>query len=331
MNYYLKYTYKISHLIKLGFILLMVIAINSCDEFIEEDLSDQQVVLIAPSDSLVTEITTHTFWWEEIDGAIDYTLQIVSPDFDLIEKLMIDTTISTNKYMFQLYPGKYEWRVKASNASSETEFSTYRLEIDSTLNLSNASVIINSPANEHATQEMNVVFSWDEVINANEYKLQIKSGDWISGDLIESVLIETNSYSYTFSAEGDYSWGVRAENEISSSPYSYRSIIIDNTAPALPALTLPQMNAVLTNSTVTFEWTREDDAGSTIMDSIFVSTDSTFTSNLIVSTTSSNKSFIYTFSGSDEIKYFWRLSTSDAAENWSGYSSLGKFYIQHEK
>ena len=52
-----------------------------CDDIFEDDISTENISLYAPSDSIVTKIITHTFWWEEVEGADEYNLQIVTPDF----------------------------------------------------------------------------------------------------------------------------------------------------------------------------------------------------------------------------------------------------------
>ena len=66
----------INHSIK-GLITLIVLTLIGCEDIFEADLSGEVVVIIAPKDGLQTEIQPNTFWWEAVEGAEGYNLQIV--------------------------------------------------------------------------------------------------------------------------------------------------------------------------------------------------------------------------------------------------------------
>jgi hypothetical protein len=132
--------------------------------------------------------------------------------------------------------------------------------------------------------------------------------------------------------EGNYSWGVRAENSFSSSLYEFRNLIIDQTAPQRPNLSSPNQSAE-TAITVTFSWTRPDINGSAISDSLFVSTDSTFVDNHEFEAFTTGTTYSYTFDvnqGSTQ-KYYWRVLSIDAAGNKSIYSTIRRFTVKNEK
>lgn len=321
---------------KLLYILIIGLLIFiGCDDFFEEDLNDKLVTLVAPANDLKTSNSSITFWWEEVDGAIKYNLQVVSPGFDAVERLVLDTNLTGTTYDAQLYPGSFEWRVKAFNSSSETPYTTYSLSVDSSLDLSGQSVILLSPESSCATNDTSIDFTWQEKPNAEYYTFRIKAGDWSTGDdVISPTIVTDNKITQSFEEldEGEYSWGVRAENSISSSLYANRSITIDHTAPQKPSLTSPAQGAT-TGNDVTFTWSRPDESGSTITDSLYVSTDSTFIAEPEIAIERTETSYPATFdvnTGSQQ-KYYWKVRSIDAAGNKSEYSSIRRFTIKNEK
>lgn len=98
----------------------------SCSQAIEKPLENEEVVLTAPVNGLQTNLQTHTFVWEELNGAVSYKIQIVSPRFDSIARFVTDSLVKQNKITFQLGPGEYQWRVKAVNNSSSSKYSAAR-------------------------------------------------------------------------------------------------------------------------------------------------------------------------------------------------------------
>ena len=55
----------------------------ACDDFVEPDIDNEVVNLLAPANNLTTIQLTHTFWWDHIDGAEAYNMQIVEGTFCL--------------------------------------------------------------------------------------------------------------------------------------------------------------------------------------------------------------------------------------------------------
>ena len=101
----------------------------SCKELTEPILTNKQVSIIAPKDSLVTTLATNTFAWDGVDGATKYQLQIVSPKFDSVVRFVADSSFSANSFTYLLSPGKYQWRVRALNGSSQTNYFTRSITI----------------------------------------------------------------------------------------------------------------------------------------------------------------------------------------------------------
>ena len=102
-----------------GMSLLILFLVMGCRDVFEKDISEKEVELIAPADSVETTHTTLTFVWEERDGATGYRLVVVSPSFDRIELYVLDTLVEGNQYTYTLEPGRYEWGVRPENSAYE--------------------------------------------------------------------------------------------------------------------------------------------------------------------------------------------------------------------
>jgi hypothetical protein len=103
--------------------LLLGIAFSGCKEVFEKSLDKVTVVLSAPGNNVVSDSTTQAFWWQPVDTSISYELQIVTPRFDSVVSLVMDTTTGTNILSLTLVPAQYQWRVRAFNSESTSPFS----------------------------------------------------------------------------------------------------------------------------------------------------------------------------------------------------------------
>lgn len=109
---------------------LILFLLTSCEEALERQLTGQKVKLLAPANNVATTDSIHTFYWEILEGASLYQLQVVSPKFDSIVRLETDTLIAINRHTLNLRKGNYEWRVKAFNNTSNSNYSdTFHLTI----------------------------------------------------------------------------------------------------------------------------------------------------------------------------------------------------------
>lgn len=294
-----------------------VILYSCTKDVIEPDLSKETITLLAPANGYETTILTHLFWWEEVKDAEKYNLQIVSTGFSAIQDLLLDTNLTNNKFTFTLPPGLFEWRVKAFNSSSESAYSVFSLVIDSTADLSGQTIVLLSPANNLLTRTMLQTFKWDTLYNAEEYRFQVINSS--SQTIIDVILIKDST---TFALnEGTYTWQVRAQNATSNSLYSSRTITVDTTAPAVSVQTFPANNDTITG-TDSLAWAR---ASSAIGDSLFIYPDSLVSSPLYKGYSTDVD---YTFSGTINQDYFWRLRSVDAAGNWSTKGTLRKFWVK---
>lgn len=102
-----------------GVLVLALFLAIGCRDIFEKDISEKEVELLAPADSVETTYNTLTFVWEERDGASGYRLVVVSPSFDRTELYVLDTLVAGHRYTCTLEPGKYEWGVRPENSAYE--------------------------------------------------------------------------------------------------------------------------------------------------------------------------------------------------------------------
>ncbi|MBL4653529.1 MAG: hypothetical protein JKY53_11825 [Flavobacteriales bacterium] len=314
--------------IKILAIIVVILAFVSCSDIFEKDLAKESIIVLGPNDLTETYTLNQTFWWGDLKGADEYNLQIVSPSFDAPIQWLLDSNTVATKYPFTLSPGNYQWRIRAENGSSSTEYIIRTLTIlsDSTQDLSNQIMVLNSPINSLVTNQLTLTFMWDTLTYANDYVFEITTPDFVTGT--KESQIETNgTASYTAAQEGNYQWRVRAQNDISFLLSESFSLLIDTTAPNRPASLLPINNASMTDSTISFSWSQGANTGSSLFDSIFIYTDSTFiSSSLMLKQQLSSPNFADSLGGPNT--YYWLVRTYDIAGNQSSYSNYNRLDIQ---
>ncbi len=312
-----------SRIVKLG-VTLLILGLVNCSEIFVEDISEREVTLVSPVDSLVTDVVTIKFWWEEVEDAENYNLQVVHPDFENPSKILLDTNLTRTQFSYALFPGIFQWRVKAYNSAYETEYTARTLVIDSTADLSNTQVILNSPQNNLATTKSVIDFQWQKLYNAGEYRFILKEKNWQGAYLFDTTLAVESQVTLTLN-EGFYAWGVKALNGESETSYEHRELAIDYTAPEIPALLNPNEKDTINTTLVTFQWRRPDRSGTEITDSLIIATDSTFNEMVLKR---NNRDTIYNWNptGEESNIFYWKVGSVDRAGNKSDYSNIRSFY-----
>src|SRR5579859_1802765 len=129
-----------------------VLFIIGCNDFIEINISKKTVNILAPGNGALLSSPSVTFWWDSVPGATKYELQVVSPSFKSIQYLSVDSFVTGKVFIYTLAPGKYQWRIRALNNSSTTNFSAIdSFSIDSSLNLTGVNLQIINPSNNYIT------------------------------------------------------------------------------------------------------------------------------------------------------------------------------------
>ncbi len=308
------------------FLIMTIIGIGlwaGCDDLMEKDLSGRTVYLIAPTDSVVTAISAQTFWWEEMDGAMAYELNIVTTSFDSIVQLVLDTTISGTQFQHTLWPGQFQWRVRAVNGSSSSNYTTHTLTVDTASDLVGQTILLNTPLDGSYSVQLGVSFSWQALSTATSYRLQLSNDGFATGANVLDTVVASTFASVTLAEEGLISWRVRAEASSTVSSYSQiRTIRVDATAPAAVILWLPAHNASFVSQEFNFAWQPNTDSGSPLFDTLYVYTDSLST---LLSARRGVQGSVTDSLGVGT--YFWRVRPFDEAGNSGSYSEVRKITV----
>lgn len=304
--------------LKYVFGFLLVFTFFSCEEVLmEDDISEEIVVLLAPADNAQFFSTSVTLTWEPVQYATKYRLQIAKPNFATATEIVLDTELSTTSFTQQLNIGDYEWRVKAINSAYETNYVARRLTVVSNDEFDNNIVVLNNPSNGLNSNVVNQTLSWNAVIGATSYQLQIFDN---SSTLVSNQTLSTTSYSHTFT-EGNFTWKVRASNGTDYTLYSSRTILIDTTLPNVPILTAPTNASTTSSSNISFNWNRTPISGSQEFDSLYVYSNVALT-NLVLKKRVANP---HSETILDNGIYYWRMKSFDEAGNVSAVSSTFSF------
>lgn len=300
----------------------------SCSLIIEPDINNLQVNLLAPSDGLETPTTTHIFWWDYVADAEGYNIIIVSPGWDSIARLVLDSNITGNKFTQTLTPGEYEWQVSAYNSSSATPYSFAHLTVLSSDDLSQLFVTKTAPVGTYVNYN-HITFKWELIPIATHYELRIRENVWEGGDEATNPRYPEEDTISVFLEEGSYWWGVKAHNEYTStSGFGQKMLVVDTSPPGEPEITFPKDNGdTLKTSPYEIKWKRvpaENQLAPVNHDSLYISSDSAF-ANIEVAV----KQLSTTFSISDDMqdgKYWVRIKSLDDAGN-VGLPAERKFYL----
>jgi len=310
-------TKKIYNLI----IVIFAATLVSCEDFIEKDLGGKVVTIYTPVNNTVSSNYTQTFWWESLNGAEKYRLQIVKPNFAVVQQLIVDTIVRSNQFVYTLQPGSYQWRLRAENNSSQSDYVTYNLTIDSSLNLSGQTLLLNSPADNFYTANFANTFTWFAMPSATDYVFGIFNSSGVQIGSYQNTT--TTTLPYTFPAEGVYKWRVFAQNSQSISPYSERTITIDTTRPNVPAITFLPLNDTTSLQPIPLSWSSVEANASY---RVLISTDTSFST--VVKDTTIN-ALNYNFYGATiGTFYYWKVRAIDLAGNIGNYTTRKRFKRQ---
>lgn len=292
--------------------------LSSCEDFIEKNLAKEKVVLLSPL-HMDTLQNTVSFWWEKVEGVSRYQLELVKNTFDAPILFILDTTIAENSFKTNLSKGKYEWRVKAVNNSSESKATYRQFFIDESTDLSNGVVTLVRPSNNANNNTLVQSFKWNTLLGAKQYEIEVKDN---AGDIFAYESTYYDSIRITLN-EGKYTWRVKAKNETTISNFSTkRNLLVDITPPEKPILISPTNNKTDTNRTQSFSW-NSGNSLATITDTLYIYSDSLVTLLQKVYTETENINYNFTQQGI----YFWRMRAGDAAGNKSQFTDTRKLSI----
>lgn len=306
-------------------LILTCLSMQACRDFIELDLTDKNLVVLGPSDTLTTTVATINFYWEPLDGATSYHIQLVKPSFDNVQHMLVDSSVTGTTFTHIFSPGTYQWRIRAENGNTNTPYVTRTIIIDSTTNLADQSIILISPSLDYATNSTSITLNWFGLYNADSYRAAIKvHASGFSGALVipETTTVDT-FITLSGLPEGYLDWGIRGESVLSATPYATRGIYIDLTSPLTPTLSSPANGTSITGPDFTLSWSNGSDSGSPLYDSIIVYSNATLST--IKKAYYLNTGFVTDTIGVGT--YYWRVKAIDKAGNKSSYSVTRSFTV----
>jgi hypothetical protein len=297
----------------------LFIFLTSCEEILfVEDISDKEVALTAPVNNALVFNTGITFSWEHLKNAEKYRLQIAKPNFTTPLEIILDTVVVKNSFNHQLNIGKYEWRVTGLNSAYETAPSSRTFEILNNDDFQNNTVVLLTPIHNLITNNTDQKLSWQPIIGATEYQLQILDKE---GILIKEETSTATTMDITF-PDGTYNWKIRAGNDSKVTLYSTRAILVDTKLPNIATLSNPINASTTSDTNILFQFNRTPITGSLEKDSIYVYTNASLTSlnfkDQIISPYTRDLT-----SGT----YYWYIQSFDKAGNKSTKSSVFNFTI----
>jgi hypothetical protein len=135
-----------------GDYILRSIFIDSTD-----NLSGQEIILVAPLDNAQTNSSTIDFCWQELYNASSYRFVLRTPDWNG-EDVLPEAVIDANGITIESIPeGEFEWGVRGEAALSNTPFAIFHLTTDYT---APGTPELVTPSNG-ASVASPVLFSWN--------------------------------------------------------------------------------------------------------------------------------------------------------------------------
>lgn len=298
---------------------------SACREFIEPNLKNSQINPQAPGNNYQTTGYTLNFWWDTLDGATTYRLQVVTPKFDSIGGLIIDTLIKKNTFALTLSPGNYQWHVRAENGASQTAYSTARSFTVLYSSIKQQSAQLISPANNAITNQSSVTFQWNSIYGATKYRLEIDTNNFINESaVIYNQVFPGQQYTYTFPKDQIYQWRVRAENDTAQAKWSnINTITYNHTPPGVVTLVSP-LKGQTVSLPVSLQWSNVSKA---IKYKVYVlKSDSTTLYNQSFPATVSTTNYSFNL-GAPGDRIYWKVTAVDAAGNESQPSVMRNFIL----
>lgn len=312
---------------------LLLLAGPSCTDIIEVDISGEEIELVAPLNQFTSNSRTVNFFWNPIDGATEYNLQVVSPSYDSIAQVVVDSFTFDNNLTLTLNPGNYEWSVLGINSAYSSRCCEIRsFEIaDSTIeDISNLTLPLTLPSDSACLPDTLVSLEWAGPNQANDlYRIQISQEENFN-ILLSERTTENNAIIAQLNEEGSYFWRVRLERGSNNtfSNWNTRTFTVDITPPNAPIAISPADGDTLVaeSNPGLFLWDSTDDS---IFDSLYIYKD-ILLEELASGQESNTESATDTVLTSLEKNkvYFWQVKSFDKAGNISLGSDVKSFFLK---
>lgn len=187
---------------------------------LSDNLTAQQVILTSPSTEFYTNSKSFNLTWQKLKPAESYSIQMVNvtnANTVILEEDGITATSYTLNTSILEQDAKYQWRIKAVNATSESDYSSRFFYLDTE--------VPNQPQNSLPTNNMvtainqNINFSWTIAADSGTIQSPIESyiieiaTDEGFGTIIQTSTTTTTTFQRSFNTKGDYYWRVKAKDK----------------------------------------------------------------------------------------------------------------------
>lgn len=307
-------------------VLFIALSLFGCKDFIEKDISGETPVLILPGNNSTINANPVHIKWEAMEGATQYRIEIVSPEFGNIQSFPLDSIVSGTNFFFGLDSAQYEIRITAMNAGFSSKPSAIKRFWVGTSQGGANSVVLGSPvSNKYFNEDFDGNFSWNILPNAQSYTFELHETNTFAGPNVISPIDQIGITGINVGITGNdleemaYCWGVKAYiNGGGETNFSKRVFYIDKTDPPLAGLSSPTNNSAIGTGVITFTWALPADLGaiqSPRTSKVQIAHDTSFT-NLVeitpdVFSTQNTKDVELLTPGT----YYWRVIVTDEAGN----------------
>lgn len=197
-----------------------------------DDLTNQQVILLNPSDNLYTNSSSIILNWQNVNVADSYTFELINVtngESIVSQQTGITATSLTLPNSLLLSEAEYRWKVKAINSTSQSAFSSRRFYVDRTI----PNIPINQAPSNNSTQVINqqITCAWTIPADVGVIQSALSYTIEFSNDISFATILQTSttsnlSFQQTFTAAGDYYWRVKAKDSagnvgVTSSPFKF--------------------------------------------------------------------------------------------------------------
>ncbi len=307
------------------FIPVLIIAVYGCEKIVAEDITNETPVLILPAANDTINLNPVHFKWKATEGATKYHLEIVSPGFANISSYALDSVIAGTDFFVSLDSNEYELRLTALNGGYESKtLGPVKFWVGVQPSQTSSNVVLNAPADlEYVNGSFNNSFTWQSLSGATSYEISVRQGiTFETGTVIGSQnnIVTTNYTEPATLTEGTYTWGVKAYLSGSETPYSVRTLYVDETSPNTAILSIPTDFSFLTQGVITFSWSNGTDPGtvnSPVNSLLEIASDSGFTNVVHSSAMVGSTEDVNLTPGT----YYWRVTNTDDAGNTAGASN----------
>jgi hypothetical protein len=194
----------------------------TCGDIIVKDISSEEVFLLAPANGVTLDSGNVGFWWDPVDGAIDYRFSLVSPSFDSAKYFFVDSITEDHSFFVSLGEGDYQWGVSAANSEYSTDFyyASFTIvsdgdttEVEEVPDISDHIITLLSPRDQQVLDSARINFWWEADAVIDSFHFTLVTPDFAAPDyLIVDTLISSSKITLTLNA-GNYAWRVAGLNQ----------------------------------------------------------------------------------------------------------------------